>query len=204
MVTPPSSEATLSAGRKRSREPITSPEEIAASASPILKKGRESMKRTPQPNLTQSRLTGSGMLQLQGGQPAATGAPPRTEPQPCRSETGKSATSDTPAPPMMMETAPPEGSKQPLAGEHTGTSSTLVSTDFLLKSLQLNTEQIIKSFTSNLGALALKIDSNTMKIDDNAQLIKRQAEAGEADREIKKKNKKKKLIVRNSENSAPG
>ena len=82
-----------------------------------------------------------------------------------------------------METAPPEGSKLPLPSDPTGSAATLVTTDFLLKSLQLNTEQIIKSFTSNLGALALKIDSNTMKIDDNTEMIKRQAEAGEADRE---------------------
>lgn len=48
--------------KKRCRE---SPTGVEASASTVLKRGRGEMKRTPQATLTQSRLTGSGMLQIQ-------------------------------------------------------------------------------------------------------------------------------------------
>lgn len=60
-------------GRKRGREPTLTAEEIEASASTILKKGRDNMKRTPQATLTQSRLTSSGMLKIQTGPTTAPG-----------------------------------------------------------------------------------------------------------------------------------
>lgn len=185
---PPLRESTVCAaesGRKRGREPTSSAEEIEASASPILKKGRDNMKRTPQAALTQSWLTGSGMLQLQKtGQPMAPGLQHQTsEPQSNVGKTRKSTTTEPVNPSEMMETGPPDGAHLAQTIDQGGAPSTLVATDFLLKSLLLNTEQIIKSFTSNLGALALKIDSNTMKINDNSQMIKRQAEVGDANRE---------------------
>ena len=43
----------------------------------------------------------------------------------------------------------------------------LVTTEFLLQTLKANTDQIIKSFTTNLGALSSRVDGNSLRITDN-------------------------------------
>ena len=52
-------------------------------------------------------------------------------------------------------------------------ANTLVTTDFLLKALQENTNNIIKSFTSNLGALATVVESNKCQIEANKNKIEK-------------------------------
>lgn len=46
-------------------------------------------------------------------------------------------------------------------------------TDFLLKALQENTNNIIKSFTSNLGALASVVENNKSQIEANRVKIEK-------------------------------
>lgn len=45
--------------------------------------------------------------------------------------------------------------------------------------MKINKEQMIKFFTSNLGALALKIDRNTTMIEDNSKMICQQRDVAE-------------------------
>ena len=50
----------------------------------------------------------------------------------------------------------------------------LVTTDFLLKTLQMNTDQIIKAFTTNLGELAQKVEANSVCIRDQNIVLEKQ------------------------------
>ena len=122
------------------------------------------MKRTPQPQLTQSRLTGSGLLQIQGS--SVPPAPPGTTPK--AAGTPNVDVMDTSAPPQAVDgngvvAGPPDPA--------VNSSGTVVTTDFLLKTLKANTDEIIKSFTTNLGALSSRVDGNALKTADNSAAI---------------------------------
>ena len=151
---------------KRKREAPDHLREVEESASPSLKKGKSelSMKRTPQPQLTQSRLTGSGLLQIQGS--SAPVAPPG--PTPRATENSSADVMDTSAPPQAVGG---DGVVAGPPGPTVNSSGTVVTTDFLLKTLKANTDEIIKSFTTNLGALSSRVDGNALKIADNSAAI---------------------------------
>ena len=168
------SSATITPGSSPSGPwPVVTLDEIENSASPYLKatdrKMPSKIQRTPQPTLSQAKLTGSGMLQLQGlpgpgnvhpaalvpeNQGPALALPASVPPQ-------QSADTMTEQP-TSMDTAPPA-------------ASNLVTTDFLLRSLKENTDYIIQSFNHSLGLLAQKVDGNTRNITSNADAIRAQA-----------------------------
>ena len=140
--------------------------EVINSASPILHEDREeklTMKRTPQPTLTQSKLT--SLLQARSGpevassQPAAPGA---DTPKVVSLETVEMDTSIAPSLSAGTVPAPPLG-------------TSMVTTDFLLKALKDNTDFLIKSFNSSIGALSTRIDDNAARITTNSEAISRQA-----------------------------
>ena len=62
-----------------------------------------------------------------------------------------------------------------VVGARGNSSGQMVTTDFLLKSLQENT--IIKSFTAHLGALSQRVDVNAAKIGVNSGDIAKQGVA---------------------------
>ena len=152
------------------------------SASPDLKKGNVvNMRRAPQPNLTQSKLT--SMLQSQAPkkplveQPVMdiSGVP---TPMPERMDTGQAPGQSTSAgsvpagahPPASTATnnpPPPGGPPSQASGSH----SQVVSTEFLLKSLRENTDYILKSFSSHMSALANRVDKNAGRISSNSTAI---------------------------------
>ena len=188
MVTPPSSyspppSAVSPVRQSKKRASTNCDQEL--SASPDLKKGRPAtinMKRTPQPSLTQSKLTGMFLGSNTATQATAASAksaqqtaldtemtdvetpapviPPIAGDSTCRPVTG-------PPPEVPAATA-----TAPLSVQATG-GSTLVTTDFLLKALQENTNNIIKSFTSNLGALATVVESNKRQIEANKSSLEK-------------------------------
>ena len=138
---------------------------VAGSASPDLcgiEEDSSKMKRTPQPNLTQSKLT--SLLQARGapeqGAPQAT-APGTDAPRVVSLETIEMDTSGTPELPTGSDPARPPG-------------SAMVTTDFLLKALKDNTDLLIRSFNSSIGALSTRIDDNAAKIAANSESISRQ------------------------------
>ena len=128
------------------------------------------IQRTPQPTLSQSKLTGSGMLQLQGlpgpsnVHPAALVPENQGPSSALLASVPSQQTANTPTTeqPTSMDTAPPA-------------ASNLVTTDFLLRSLKENTDHIIQSFNHSLGLLSQKVDGNTRNITSNADLIKAQS-----------------------------
>ena len=70
-----------------------------------------------------------------------------------------------------MDTASPVGN---LAGG-AATTGTVVTTDFLLKSLKENTEHLIKTFNVSSGLVAQKVESNSKGIDANRSELERQS-----------------------------
>ena len=112
------------------------------------------MKRTPQANLTQSKLT--AMFQTQhkpatvDPEPGAAGAAPTVE----QMDT-EMATAPLPAAAKVVKESPP------------------VTADFLLKSLKENTDMIIKSFSLNLDALSKIVEGNATNIAANSEAIAR-------------------------------
>ena len=161
MVTPPSDISTPVAdcsGRRQDKSARDLHLEQSNSASRVLKEFR-SMKRTPQPNLTQSKLT--SMLQHQ---PAPTIAAPVA----AKTTNARGDIPELPGSPTDMDTTP--------AAAKTGTNpgSNLVTTDFLLKSLKENTDHIIKAFTTNLGMLSQRVDGNSALISENKEELARQ------------------------------
>ena len=167
MVTPPTSTDHPTGGesqkRKASREL-----EAEVSASPCLESGKKLgkiMQRTPQATLTQSKLTGftrrvedagkesvaaTGTLARERGPPAQC-APPRLNVDPDDVEM------EAPPAPIQSSSVGPQ----------------FITTDFLLKALKENTDQIVKLFTSNLGALSQRVEENTTKISQNTGDIQR-------------------------------
>ena len=130
---------------------------VAQSASPILKGGKNpTMKRTPQPNLTQSKLTSLLQVTQKGaGNTTSNGAQRVVDLETVEMDTSGQANTmsgPTPAPPAPAAST----------------------TEFLLKAMKQNTDEIIKSFNASIGALAGKIEENSVRISDNSQAIKRQ------------------------------
>ena len=119
------------------------------------------MKRTPEPTLTQSKLT--SMFQGRSGP-----------------ETGGPSDSGPPAAPRMvtldiieMDTYASSNSSSAttVAMSVATTGSTPVTADFLLKALKEKSEHLIKSFNANLTALSTRIDGNAAQIVANTSAI---------------------------------
>ena len=178
MVTPPSGPsspicgAELSVKRKASRDL-----EIQLSASPRLeekKKTVSSMQRTPQSNLTQTKLTGMGVVQ----NPVSRG--PGNCALPSREAGDAIPTAPTKAaglPPVSESELEPmdESSGGRAAPSDTGSRS--ITAEFLLKALRENKEDIVKSFNANIGALSKRVEDNSAEIATNAANIDKNAEA---------------------------
>ena len=142
---------------KRKRDPLVTrnDEEVKESASPDLERKEKIMKRTPQPQLTQSRLTGTGMLQLSGQPPTKSRLDPPVPASPGLEQGTATVTDD-----HDMDTSEGAPDANPTQGK-----STLVTTDFLLRALKENTDFLLKSFNSNLGALTKRVEDNSSRID---------------------------------------
>lgn len=160
MVTPRSKASTIggsSGTRKRARN--CEVELVELSASPRLGDNSNKMKRTPQPALTQSKLT--SMIHTQparktsvpeGPGVAAGGNGLDQE----KMDTSESGGGTNPTPNTVADPSP----------------SPLVTTDILMRALKENTNFIIKSSTSNLGALSQRVDINTNLIARNTEAIR--------------------------------
>ena len=163
----PQSTAVRCAKRKAASDNL-----IEESASPDLKKGRtdKKMRRTPQPTLTQSKLTGLFQKRANGD--------PGTEREDggrdgSFSEGDSLTSTETVCSPkhLAMDTASPVRN---LSGGATVTG-TVVTTDFLLKPLKENTEHLIKTFNVSLGLVAQKVESNTKGIESNCSELEQQS-----------------------------
>ena len=121
------------------------------------------MKRTPQPTLTQSKLT--SMIQprssAESGSQDDSG---RAAPRAVSLDVVEMDTSSA-----IPATAPNAGAAIPLTG------AAMVTTDFLLKALKENSDHLIKSFNASLGALSVRIDDNASRITSNSTAIASQA-----------------------------
>lgn len=135
------------------------------SAWPNLKKGKPSiinMKRTPQPTLTQSKLT--SMLQAAPqGDSAVAPAGNMLQQSGHLLMTTDQVEMDTSAPAQSAAHSAPSKPAHP--------EPTALTTDFLLKAMKQNTDEIIKSFNASIGALAGKIEENSVRISDNSLAI---------------------------------
>ena len=164
MTTPPTGITSPQPSAAEGRRKAPGNPGIGLGASPVLKdKGKEKelvkMQRTPQPqHLTQTKLTGFGITQG----PLGSSVPAQAAPE-VRAENGSGITNAPTTEPVSMDTAPAPPTS-------TG-GGQVVTTDFLLKSLQENTNQIIKSFTAHLGALSQRVDVNASKIASNSDDI---------------------------------
>ena len=147
---------------------------------------RVAMKRTPQPALTQSRLTGTGMLKIQGNGRLPTGEQ-RSPPRDRSFSEGDSLTSTetvtSPGRPQDMDTSTPELSrKRPRQAD--GEEGMR---EFFLQALKMNKEEIIKSFQTNLGEVKRKVESNTNAIESNkAEVAKLTERADGQDSEMER------------------
>ena len=155
MVTPPTNITSpepdvLPNGERRA----ASGTEQAHLASPDLEKRKRplvNMRRTPQPALTQSKLTSM----FQTATPTAhADNPPPPAPVPVINPppAGRMMTTDQ----VEMEIGAPARASQP------------ITEDFLLRSLKLNTEHILKSFNNHINTLAQRVDGNAALIANNA------------------------------------
>ena len=156
------------AANKRKR-PVSPEEEgplqTQSSASPSLKKGITlNMKRTPQPNLAQSRLTSSGgTLRLHN------------------------AGGDSQAAAQLMDTGPPHvtlGAVPVATGVQQNTTETL-SADFFRKLIGENTKTVtekIDAMTADIRTLTQSVAANSGEIGKNTDELKRQAEVIEHQR----------------------
>ena len=128
------------------------------------------MHRTPQPTLTQSKLTGftkRAENPALPSEPMDTGGVTATRP----------STSRTPFTSVPAEAADNQrgvGTAGGVAATATNMPpgpSPFITTDFLLKALKENTDQIVKLFSSNLGALAQRVEDNASSTSDNSAAI---------------------------------
>ena len=143
------------------RVPLLSIEE---SALPCLQKsgGISNMKRTPQPTLTQSKLTSILQVQSRGG--IVSGGSTESEPRTVSLEA------------VEMDTSAGPGTALTPAAPATGT---VVTTDFLLKALKENTDHLIKSFKISLSALSQRVDANASNISANTTALSQHAAAAD-------------------------
>ena len=116
------------------------------------------MKRTPQPALTQFNLT----LMLSVQQSAGTAF-------------GEAGVASAAIPIDTSGSQPP--AEIPPGAQLTGvevaaSAQTPLTTDFLLKTLQMNTEHIIKSLTININDLARKVEGNATIIVEQGRALK--------------------------------
>ena len=123
-------------------------------ASPILQQKNNVMRRTPQPNLTQSKLT--FMLQAQQSNPPDPPLDARRTITLDEVEMDTAATPD-PAPAQV----PPGG-------------GAFLTTDLFLKAMKENRDDIISSFNATIGALSRRIEDNSAMIAANAAAIRNQ------------------------------
>ena len=121
------------------------------------------MKTTPQPTLTQSKLT--SLIQSRSTSDGNTQADPgHTAPRAVSLDVVEMDTSN-PSP----ASAPNAGGAVPLTG------AAMVTTDFLLKALKENSEHLIKSFNASLNAMSVRIEDNAARITSNSTAIASQA-----------------------------
>ena len=137
------------------------------------KKGLANMQRTPQPNLTQTKLTGFGVTRGPSALPAQAQAAPASETRAVDVAEGSNIPTTESS---SMDTTP--------APQTEGGGGQVITTDFILRSLQENTNQIIKSFTAHLGALSQRVDVNSPKIAGNSENIKKKMEITSHGKEI--------------------
>ena len=174
---PPSGgSVTTKTGRNKRR--ASSCSTVGKSASPDLKRGKKSaitMRRTPQQNFTQPKLT--SMLQKRGPDPPA-------DPDPMimsghnrsLSEVDSLTSTETVCSPhghSTMDTSPPQA--RTAGGTLGAASGQLVTTDFLLRSLKENTNHIINTFNASLGLLAQKVGNNAEGVAANKAEIQKHA-----------------------------
>ena len=137
--------------------------EVASSASPLLCKNPgngHQMKRTPQPTLTQSKLTSM----FQGRSTSEAGAPQENGPP----AAPRMVTLDT----IEMDTSSSSNSSSATAVGPAPTASNMpITADFLLKALKENSDHLMKSFNASLSALSTRIEENTMQIASNTGAI---------------------------------
>ena len=118
------------------------------------------MKRTPQPALTQSKLTSM----FQGRGTSEAGAPQESGPP----AAPRMVTLDT----IEMDTSTSSNSSSATAiGPASTVGSTPITADFLLKALKENSDHLMKSFNASLTALSTRIEGNTMQIASNTGAI---------------------------------
>ena len=163
-------------------------ETVAASASPVLPSRQApahtltpstlkedqniKMKRTPQPNLTQSKLTSLLQPQPRAEQPPVE--PPAGATSSQRIVSLQEVEMDTSAAPAVC---PPVAAGAPPGG------GTNVTTDFLLKALRENSEHLIKSFNASLSAVSQRVADNTAGIAANTAAISHHASISEKQQE---------------------
>ena len=126
------------------------------------------MKRTPQPNLTQSKLTSMLQVQQRGNQEPATPEAQAPQKQVVSLEE------------VEMDTTPAVGGVPGLGGTVPQGSVASMTAEFFLKALKDNSDHVIKSFNASLGALSQRIDDNTSRIADNTSAIAKQSATNSA------------------------
>ena len=136
------------------------------------KRGCNMMKRTPQPTLTQSRLTGSGMLGIHSTASSQPADPQGVAARNRSFSEGDSVTSvetfRSPEKSQHMDTSTPSLVKKRPRTEEADDSMK----QFFLQALKINREEIIQSFQANLGEMAGKIDANTAAITANREDVR--------------------------------
>ena len=130
------------------------------------------MKRTPQPTLTQSKLT--SLLQAQtrnGGEAPQAPVPGVDARQTISLET------------LDMDTYPsPAAASVPAPGLPAAAAAPPMTAEFFQKALKDNSEHIIKSFNHSLDALSQRIDNNSTRIASNAGSITTLSAASDSQR----------------------
>ena len=169
MVTPSSAISNASGcsgGRKRPRRPDNA-RDVEASASPNLDEGKRiTMRRTPQPTFTQSKLTSLMTTSKKAPTPSSDGSLGSTAAG-VVSENERMDTTQSVACIDLAGAPSGSGAVASLPAPASG-SATPVTKDILMSALKENTDFIIKSFASSLGALSQRVESNTNLIARNA------------------------------------
>ena len=138
----------------------------------------EEMKRTPQPTLTQSRLTGFGVLKIQGAtQTQGAKTTPVSGPTGARDRSFSEGDSMTitetfksPERSRNMDTSTPEQNRK----RPRSTNEDEGMKEFFLQALNLNKEEIIISFQLGLGELSKRVEDNTRGIAANKEDMEKQ------------------------------
>ena len=170
MVTPPSTSGSpLSNGGsiqgRNNRRDIENVEQ-EASASPVLKEVKSikpKMKRTPQPALTQSKLTAMFQSHPATKQPLPAEAPPEEPNSHARVHGGGTDTESMDVTPASHN--PPN----PVAAS--AGPSPAITIDILMNALKENRDFIIKSVNANINDLSRRVDANVNDIASNTTAI---------------------------------